>query len=104
MGPKLLDQYIVLNSKTYFFFLTLTWLYTYIITHILILNTTKRHTKRMSSISNRPLTFSESDKFDDWNWITFETMVTIMVKVQEAIGYLEETIYNLTTTSDNFFH
>jgi len=58
----------------------------------------------MSSISNKPLTFSESDKFDDWNWITFKTIVTIVVKVQEAIGYLEETIYNPTTTSDNFFH
>ena len=48
----------------------------------------------MLSISNRPSIFSESNKFDGSNQIIFKAIVTIAAEVQEAVGYLEETIYN----------
>ena len=59
----------------------------------------------MLSISNRPLIFSESNKFDSLNQIIFKAIVTIAAEVQEAVGYLEETIYNnlnITTKTIKF--
>ena len=59
----------------------------------------------MLSISNRPSIFSESNKFDSSNQIIFKAIVTIAAKVQEAVEYLEETIYNnlnITTKTIKF--
>ena len=40
-------------------------------------------------ITHKLLTFTENDKFDGSNWITFKNLIIMAAKVCKAMGYLD---------------
>ena len=55
----------------------------------------------MLSISNRLPIFFKNNKFDSFNWITFKTIVIIIIKVWDTIDHLNRSICNPTISLPN---
>jgi len=59
--------------------------------------TSQKDTYNMSGTAHGLPTFTENDKFDRLNWITFKNLIIVAAEVCRAMGYLDGSIRDPTT-------